>query len=89
LRPALKPLRPLQEFQALLYHRLSQLVAAGLRALRDAVRATMNDEDFLAEARTLEIDVAPMGADETAALVERLFATPSATVAGIEAAPAQ
>jgi tripartite-type tricarboxylate transporter receptor subunit TctC len=60
-----------------------------LAALRDAVRATMTDADFLAEAKTLDIDIEPMGAAETAAMVERLFATPAATVARIEAALAQ
>jgi tripartite-type tricarboxylate transporter receptor subunit TctC len=60
-----------------------------LAALRDAVAATMTDADFLAEAKKLDIDIAPMSADETQAMVERLFATPQATVARIEAALAQ
>jgi tripartite-type tricarboxylate transporter receptor subunit TctC len=60
-----------------------------LKILRDASRATMNDPDFLEEAKKLDIDIEPMGADETGALVDQLFATPPATVARIEAALAQ
>jgi hypothetical protein len=49
----------------------------------------MKDADFLEEARKLDIDIEPMGADETQATVDRLFATPPAAVARIEAALAQ
>jgi hypothetical protein len=49
----------------------------------------MKDADFLEDARKLDIDIEPMGADETQATVDRLFATPAAAVARIEAALAQ
>jgi tripartite-type tricarboxylate transporter receptor subunit TctC len=57
-----------------------------LEVLRRATQAAMKDADFLAEAKKLDIDVEPMTADETAATVERLFATPPAAIARIEAA---
>jgi len=60
-----------------------------LAVLRNATQAAMKDADFLAEAAKLDIDIEPMGADETAATVDRLFATPPAAVARIEAALAQ
>ena len=36
-----------------------------LRSLRAAVAATMTDPEFLADAKKLDIDIEPMGADET------------------------
>ena len=60
-----------------------------LAVLRNATQAAMKDTDFLAEAAKLDIDIEPMTADETAATVDRLFATPPAVVARIEAALAQ
>jgi tripartite-type tricarboxylate transporter receptor subunit TctC len=57
-----------------------------LEALRNATRATMQDAAFLADAKKLDIDIAPMDADETKSMVDRLFATPPAAVARIEAA---
>ena len=60
-----------------------------LAVLRRATLAAMKDADFLEEAGKLDIDIEPMGADETQATVERLFATPPAAVARIEAALAQ
>ncbi len=57
-----------------------------LAVLRQATAQTMQDPDFLADAKTLDIDIAPMGADETRAMVDRLFATPPAVVARIEQA---
>ena len=57
-----------------------------LDVLREAVAKTMRDPDFLADARKLDIDIAPMSADETQAAVDRLFATPAAVVARIEKA---
>jgi tripartite-type tricarboxylate transporter receptor subunit TctC len=55
-----------------------------LEVLRSAVLKTMHDPDFLADAKRLEIDVEPMNAADTKAMVERLFATPPAVVARIE-----
>jgi tripartite-type tricarboxylate transporter receptor subunit TctC len=60
-----------------------------LAVLRDAVRQTLADPEFLAEAKKLDIDIEPMNADETHAMVERLFATPPEAVKRIEAALAQ
>jgi tripartite-type tricarboxylate transporter receptor subunit TctC len=57
-----------------------------LAVLREAVRQTMADPDFLAEAKKLDIEIEPMSADDTRAMVERLFATPPDAVARIEAA---
>jgi tripartite-type tricarboxylate transporter receptor subunit TctC len=55
-----------------------------LEVLRSAVLKTMQDPDFLADAKRLEIDVEPMNAADTKAMVERLFATPPAVVTRIE-----
>ncbi len=55
-----------------------------LEVLRSAVFKTMQDPDFLADAKKLEIDVEPMNAADTKAMVERLFATPPAVVSRIE-----
>jgi tripartite-type tricarboxylate transporter receptor subunit TctC len=57
-----------------------------LAVLRQATAQTMQDPDFLADAKKLDIDIAPMSADETRAMVDRLFATPQAVVARIEQA---
>jgi tripartite-type tricarboxylate transporter receptor subunit TctC len=55
-----------------------------LEVLRAAVFKTMRDSDFLVDAKKLEIDVEPMNAADTKAMVERLFATPPAVVTRIE-----
>jgi tripartite-type tricarboxylate transporter receptor subunit TctC len=55
-----------------------------LEILRSAVSKTMQDPDFLADAKKLEIDIEPMNAADTGAMVERLFTTPSAIVSRIE-----
>jgi tripartite-type tricarboxylate transporter receptor subunit TctC len=61
-----------------------EVPANRLEVLRSAVLKTMHDPDFLADAKRLEIDVEPMNAADTRAMVERLFATPPAIVARIE-----
>jgi tripartite-type tricarboxylate transporter receptor subunit TctC len=61
-----------------------EVPADRLEVLRSAVSRTMQDPDFLADAKKLEIDVEPMSAADTKAMVERLFATPSAVVSRIE-----
>jgi len=61
-----------------------EVPANRLEVLRSAVIKTMHDSDFLADAKRLEIDVEPMAAADTKAMVERLFATPPAVVARIE-----
>jgi tripartite-type tricarboxylate transporter receptor subunit TctC len=57
-----------------------------LAALRKATAETMQDPGFLADAKKLDIDIAPMSAEETQATVDELFATPLAVVGRIEAA---
>ena len=57
-----------------------------LAVLRTAVANTMRDPDFLTDAKKLDIDIAPMTAEETQAAVDQLFATPQAVVAEIEKA---
>lgn len=57
-----------------------------LAVLRKATAETMQDPDFLADAKKLDIDIAPMSAEETSAMVDRLFSTPPAVVARIEEA---
>ncbi len=54
-----------------------------LDVLRQATARTMLDPDFLTDAKKLDIDIAPMSADETRAMVDQLFATPPAVVARI------
>ena len=61
-----------------------QVPADRREVLRSAVAKTMQDPDFLADAKKLEIDVEPMNAVDTKAMVERLFATPPAVVSRIE-----
>jgi tripartite-type tricarboxylate transporter receptor subunit TctC len=60
-----------------------------LEVLRTAVAETLKDPEFLADAKKLDIDIEPMSADETAKMVDQLFATPPAVVARIEAALSQ
>jgi tripartite-type tricarboxylate transporter receptor subunit TctC len=60
-----------------------------LEILREATRKTLKDADFLEDARKLDIDIEPMGADDTKAAVDRLFATPSAIVERIQTALTQ
>ncbi len=57
-----------------------------LAILRAAVRDTLTDPAFLADAKKLDIDIAPMSAEETQKMVDQLFATPAAVVARIDAA---
>jgi tripartite-type tricarboxylate transporter receptor subunit TctC len=66
-----------------------QIPADRLEILRTATLKTMQDAAFLDEARNLDIDIEPTGADETQKMVDRLFSTPPAAVARIEAALAQ
>ena len=61
-----------------------EVPANRLEVLRSAALKTMHDPDCLADAKRLEIDVEPMNAADTRAMVERLFATPPAVVARIE-----
>jgi tripartite-type tricarboxylate transporter receptor subunit TctC len=57
-----------------------------LDVLRKATADTMQDADFRNDAKKLDIDIAPMSAEETTAMVNRLFDTPPAVVARMKAA---
>ena len=57
-----------------------------LDVLRKATMATMKDPEFLEEAKKLNIDIEPMDAEQTAKVVEQMFATPPAVVARVQAA---
>lgn len=56
-----------------------------LDVLREAIRDTMKDPEFLEEANKLDIDLDPMSADQTKQLVDQQFAIPPAVIARIEA----
>jgi tripartite-type tricarboxylate transporter receptor subunit TctC len=49
-------------------------------ALRTAFMATMREQDLLAEARRIGIDIDPISGEELQALAEKIFATPAAIV---------
>ena len=55
--------------------------AARVALLRKAFRDTMLDGQFLAEATKLNLDVDPIQGEQLQALVQRMLATPAATVA--------
>jgi tripartite-type tricarboxylate transporter receptor subunit TctC len=57
-----------------------------LDVLRKATIATLKDPEFLEDAKKLNIDIEPMDAEETAKVVEQMFATPPAVVARVQAA---
>jgi tripartite-type tricarboxylate transporter receptor subunit TctC len=52
-----------------------------VKALRDALAATMKDEKFLADAAKAKIDIDPMSGEEVAATIARLSAVSPAVVA--------
>jgi tripartite-type tricarboxylate transporter receptor subunit TctC len=54
--------------------------AARLAMLRDAFDATMQDEDFLAEAHAAELEVRPVGGAATEALIKEIYASPPAAI---------
>jgi tripartite-type tricarboxylate transporter receptor subunit TctC len=56
-----------------------------LEVLRKATSSTMADPEFLEDAKKLNIDIEPMDADQTARVVEKMFATPPVIVARIQA----
>jgi tripartite-type tricarboxylate transporter receptor subunit TctC len=60
-----------------------------LAALRQGMMDTLKDPAFLADAKKVGIDIEPGDYKETEALVEKLFATPPAVVARIQAAMPQ
>lgn len=56
------------------------------RALQEAFMATMRDQDFLSEAKTARLDIAPVSGEEIRALLESVYATPQSVVAAAVAA---
>jgi hypothetical protein len=56
------------------------VAAEPLRILRAAFAATLQDKDFLADAERTRIDIDPSSGERVQGLVERLYATPKATV---------
>jgi tripartite-type tricarboxylate transporter receptor subunit TctC len=57
------------------------LAAEQLEALRAAFDATMRDKDFLADAETMRIDIAPLSGAKVQELVQKLYAAPKDMVA--------
>ena len=57
------------------------LPAEQLAALRSAFDATMRDKDFLADAETMRIDIAPLSGAKVQELVQKLYASPKDMVA--------
>jgi tripartite-type tricarboxylate transporter receptor subunit TctC len=51
-----------------------------VKALRDALMATMKDKDFLAEAEKSKIDIEPMSGEETEAMIKRFSAVSPAAI---------
>ena len=56
------------------------LPADRLKMLRDAFMATMQDADFVADAKKQNLDVAPVDGEQLAALVKKIYATPKPIV---------
>jgi len=46
------------------------------KALREAFDATMKDPEFIADAKKLNVEIAPVSADRLDALVKKLYQTP-------------
>jgi tripartite-type tricarboxylate transporter receptor subunit TctC len=55
-------------------------------AVRRAFDAAMKDQDFLAEAEKLKIEIDPLSGEQVADLIEQLYRTPPDTVARVRAA---
>jgi tripartite-type tricarboxylate transporter receptor subunit TctC len=51
-----------------------------LRTLRDAFNATMQDPAFIAEAQSRGLELDPVGGTHIAAIVQKIYATPSAII---------
>jgi hypothetical protein len=54
-------------------------------ALRDAYAATMKDQDFLTEARALNLDIKPMDAERVTQIVEETINVPAELIAKAKA----
>ena len=57
-----------------------EVPADRVAALRQAFGATMKDSDFLADAKKIQIEIDPIGGDESLSLLKKLYATPPAVV---------
>ena len=60
--------------------------AERVAALRRAFMETMRDQELLADARKLGIDIDPISGEELQALAEKIFATPAAVVEQVKQA---
>jgi tripartite-type tricarboxylate transporter receptor subunit TctC len=56
------------------------LPAERLKALREAFDATMQDADFIAEAKNSKLELAPEDGAHLAALIMKIYATPKPIV---------
>jgi tripartite-type tricarboxylate transporter receptor subunit TctC len=54
--------------------------AERVNAIRRAFDAVMKDKEFLDEADKLKIEIDPLGGEQVAALIEKIYQTPAATV---------
>jgi hypothetical protein len=54
-----------------------------LKMLRDAFNATMEDPDFVAEAKRLKLDVEPETGEHLDALIKQIYATPEGVIAKV------
>ena len=63
-----------------------EVPAARVEALRRAFDATMKDQDFIADAAQLQLDLSPTTGEEVQALVGKLANTPADIVARVRAA---
>ena len=63
--------------------------AARTKALREALMATMQDKDFLADAEKTKISVEPMSGEDTAALIKKFSDVSPAVIARAEKAVAK
>jgi tripartite-type tricarboxylate transporter receptor subunit TctC len=57
-----------------------------LKAERDALMAAMQDPEFIAEAKKLDLPLSPMGGDAVAAKIKEALAQPPATIAFLKEA---
>jgi tripartite-type tricarboxylate transporter receptor subunit TctC len=57
-----------------------------LTAMRRAFDATLKDPEYLAEAKTMKMDVDPMTGEDMEALIRKIYATPPALVDRVKAA---
>ena len=57
-----------------------------MAALRKAFMETMTDPELVAEARKINVDIAPTSGEDLQALIRKLYATPADVVAKARAA---